>query len=187
MAVFTLEEASSISKEVDLGGGGKYIQPSKINGEIRLRMFGEGITGYETWVVDTKEDGTEQQKPVRWEQKPAELPSNVRKNDEGKAQLKRFCAAIVWDYQAEDFKILSLTQKTLIKQLMGYIADDKDWGDPAGYDLKISKKGEGLKTEYTMTPASKKAPTKELQEAFEGLVCDLSKLYDGSDPFEDQL
>jgi hypothetical protein len=176
--VFSLVEAAEIQKEVE-SGGGRYINPSKIQGEKRIRLFGEGITGFETWVT---EDGKD--KPMRWESKPSELPDNVRKDDNGNSQLKRFVSVIAYDYETEDFKVLSLTQKTLIQALMSLIADE-DWGDCSGYDIKITRKGEGLKTEYTLKPVSKKVPTKELKDAFAELSCDLSKMFDGEDPFGD--
>lgn len=178
--VFSLVDAAEISKEVQ-SGSGNYINPSKINGELRVRLYGEGITGYEAWIT---EDGKD--KPVRWESKPADLPENIRKDENGNSQLKRFCAALAWDYESSQFKILSLTQKTLIGALMGLIADE-DWGDPAGYDIKIGKKGEGLKTEYSLKPVSKKSPSKESSDAFAELSCDLTKMFDGEDPFGEAL
>ena len=175
--VFSVTEAEVLAKEVSTSGG-RFINPSKIDGEIRIRLFGEGVTGFEGWTNDSK--------PVRWESRPAELPENIRKSDDGKDPLKRFVAAIAWDYDSSSFKIISLTQKSLIKELMGYIAD-ADWGDPAGYDIKITRKGEGLQTEYKMTPCPKKSPTKESADAFAELACDLSKLFDGEDPFGETL
>lgn len=175
--VFSVTEAQELAKEVS-SGGGRFINPSKIDGETRIRLFGEGVTGYEGWTTDNK--------PVRWESRPAELPENIRKNDDGRDPLKRFVAAIAWEYDTSSFKIISLTQKGLIKDLMGYIADG-DWGDPSGYDIKISRKGEGLQTEYKLTPCPKKSATKESSDSFAELACDLSKLFDGEDPFGEAL
>jgi len=175
--VFSLAEAESIAKEVD-SGSGRFINPSKIDGETRLRLYGEGITGYEAWTNDNK--------PVRFESRPSELPDNIRKNEDGRDPLKRFIACLAWEYDSSSFKIISITQKGLIKELMGYIADE-DWGDPAGYDIKISRKGEGLQTEYTLKPAGKKPPSKESSDAFSELTCDLSKIFDGEDPFAEAL
>ena len=177
--MFSLAEAAEILKEVD-SGNGRYINPGKIDGEIRLRLFGEGITGYEVWVT---EDGKD--KPMRWESKPSELPSNLKVYEGGReSQLKRFIAVIAWDYEAEEFKILSMNQKTLLSALMGLIADE-DWGDPSGYDIKIRKEGVNKNSEYFLKPVPKKAVTKELKESYANLACDLSKMLDGEDPFGD--
>ena len=54
-------------------------------------------------------------------------------------------------------------------------------------DIKISRKGEGLQTEYKLTPCPKKSATKESSDAFAELACDLSKLFDGEDPFGEAL
>jgi hypothetical protein len=54
-------------------GSGRYLTPSKIDGEVRVRFFGAGITGFEAWTDDNK--------PIRWETKPEELPANVRQQE----------------------------------------------------------------------------------------------------------
>lgn len=167
----SLDVIEEIAKESS--GSGRYINPSKIEGELRLRFFGTGITGFEAW--------TEDNKPIRWETKPEKLPANVRVQ-EGYAPLKRFLAAKVYDYAAGDFKILQITQKTLMDQLFKYIKDE-DYGDPTQYDIKISKTGEGKKTEYTLVAAPPKPVSKEIQAAYDEWPCNLNALFDGDDPF----
>ncbi len=154
-------------------GLGRYINPSKIEGEIRLRFFGRGISGFEGW--------TDENKPVRWETKPTELPANIKVRD-GQAPLKRFLAGVVYDYSSQDFKILQMTQKTLMEQLFKYVKDD-EYGDPSTYDIKISKTGEGMKTEYTLLAAPPRPAAKDIQAAYEKLHCNLQALFDGDDPF----
>lgn len=160
-----------ISKESS--GSGRYLNPSKIDGEVRIRFFGSGITGFEAWTDDNK--------PIRWETKPEELPANVRQQ-EGYQTLKRFVAGLVFDYSANDFKILQITQKTLMEQLFKFIKDE-DYGDPATYDIKIGKTGEGKKTEYSLVAAPPKAVKADIQARFDALTCDLNRLFDGDDPF----
>lgn len=167
----SLDVIEEISKES--GGSGRYINPSKIEGEIRLRFFGEAISGFEAW--------TDENKPVRWETKPEKLPANIRVQ-EGFTPLKRFIAIKVYDYAAEDFKILQMTQKTLMDQLFKYVKDE-DYGDPTGYDVKLSKTGEGKKTEYTLIASPPKPVTKEIQAAYAAWYCNLPALFDGDDPF----
>lgn len=170
-AFLAADLVEEISKETS--GNGRYVNPSKIDGEVRLRFFGSGITGFEGW--------TEDNKPVRWETKPSELPSNLKQRDNGPA-IKRFLAGIVWDYANEDFKILQMTQKTLMDQLFKFLKDE-DYGDPTGYDIKISKTGEGMKTEYSLVAAPPKPVSKEVQAAYDALHCNLAALFDGDDPF----
>ena len=154
-------------------GSGRYLTPSKIDGEVRVRFFGTGITGFEAWNDDNK--------PIRWETKPEELPANVRQQ-EGYQTLKRFVAGLVYDYSANDFKILQITQKTLMDQLFKFIKDE-DYGDPTTYDIKIGKTGEGKKTEYTLVAAPPKAVKADLKTRYDELTCDLTRLFDGDDPF----
>ena len=160
-----------ISKESS--GSGRYLHPSKLTEEVRVRFFGTGITGFEAWTDDNK--------PIRWETKPEELPANIRQQ-EGYQTIKRFVAGIVYDYSADDFKIIHITQKTLMDKLFKFISDE-DYGDPTGYDVKIDKTGEGKKTEYTLVAAPPKAVKAEVQKRFDQLKCDLSRLFDGEEPF----
>ena len=102
-----------ISKESS--GSGRYLNPAKIDGEVRVRFFGTGRTGFEAWNDDNK--------PVRWPTKPEKLPANIRQQ-EGFQTLKRFLAGLVYDYSANDFKILQITQKTLMDQLFRFIQDE---------------------------------------------------------------
>lgn len=170
--IFSADVIEEISQEVS--SNNRYINPSKIDGEIRVRLVGEGESGYEAWTTDNK--------PVRWEKKPSELPDNIRVNEDGRDPLRRFIAIAAWDYAAEEFKILSMTQKTLIQSLMHLISDE-DWGDPFEYDLKISRKGEGLGTEYKITPCPKKPISKQVMDAYDGLQVNLKAMFDNGDPF----
>lgn len=167
----SLDVIEEISKES--GSSGRYLNPSKIDGEIRVRFIGAGITGFEAW--------NDQNKPVRWETKPTELPSNIRVK-EGIAPLKRFIASVVYDYSSQEFKIMQITQKTLMEQLFKYIKDE-DYGDPTQYDIKIGRTGEMLKTEYSVVPSPPKPLAKDIQAAYEKLHCNLQALFDGDDPF----
>jgi hypothetical protein len=156
-------------------GSGRYVNPSKIEGELRLRLFGTGVSGFEGW--------TDENKPVRWELKPTELPSNIKVR-EGQTPLKRFIAIVVYDYSSQDFKILQMTQKTLMEQLFKYVKDE-EYGDATQYDIKISKTGEGMKTEYTLLAAPPRPVAKDIQAAYEkdGVRINLQALFDGDDPF----
>jgi hypothetical protein len=153
---------------------GRYLNPSKLTGEKRLRFFGEGITGYGAWTIDKK--------PIRWESKPSELPADLAPDLSGKISVKRFLAGLVYDYEAGEFKILEITQRTLMDQLFKFMKDE-DYGDPTTYDIKISKTGEGKDTEYTLVAAPPKPVTKDMSESFEKVSCNLKALFDGDDPW----
>ena len=180
MPVFTVDQTAEIQKDAE-SSGGKYLNPSKFTKTKRLRIFGEAISGYEIWTEDP--ENPDKYICNRYELKPKELPEGVRVDQYGKTEgFKRFVSLIVWDYDEEDFKILSMTQKTLYGRLI-LLTKDEDWGEPDQYDIKIDKKGEGKKTEYNLNPVSKKAVSPDIQEKFEELVCDLPKMFDNKDPW----
>jgi len=168
----SLDVVEEISNESS--GSGRYINPAKLTGEKRLRFFGEGITGWYSWTIDKK--------PIRWECKPEELPANLAPDLSGKISVKRFLAGVVYDYEDGDFKILDITQRTLMEQLFKFIKDD-DYGDATTYDIKISKAGEGKETTYSLVAAPPKPVTKEIAQAFDDLTCNLKALFDGEDPW----
>ena len=161
-----------ISKESS--GSGRYLNPAKIDGEVRVRFFGTGRTGFEAWTDDNK--------PVRWPTKPEKLPANIRQQ-EGFQTLKRFLAGLVYDYSANDFKILQITQKTLMDQLFRFIQDE-DYGQPVNYDIKIGRTGDGKNTQYTLVAAPPKDIKADIQARYDELPpYDLDRLFDGGDPF----
>jgi len=171
MTFLSAESINEIAKEST--GSGRYLNPSKIEGEVRVRFFGTGITGWEAWTTDNK--------PVRWESKPENLPENIREQA-GFQTIKRFIAGVVYDYSSNDFKVLQITQKTLMDSLFTFMKDE-EYGDPTSYDVKISKTGEGKKTEYSLVAAPPKAVKADIQARYDELDCDVSRLFDGGDPF----
>lgn len=162
-----------LSKELQ---SGRYLNLSKIQGEKKVRFFGEGIMGWEAW--------TEDNKPLRWELKPSELPTNLKKSDDGSVSIKRFIAAIVWDYDDETFKIINLNKSSVLKDFLAYYKTP-EYGDPQGYDLKISKTGSGMDTEYTTLALPPKPVSKSLADSFveECSSWNLAAMFDGDDPF----
>jgi hypothetical protein len=56
-------------------------------------------------------------------------------------------------------------------------------GIPYGAGYQYPKTGEGKKTEYTLVAAPPKPVKADLQARFDDLTCDLTRLYDGEDPF----
>lgn len=164
-----LDDVEAIQKESQ----SNYINPAKITEEVRLRILGAGITGFEGW--------TDENLPVRWQTKPEKLPANI-KVQEGYTPIKRFLAALVYSYESDSFKILQMTQKTLMDQLFKYYKDT-DYGDPANYDIKISKTGVKKDTTYTLIASPPKAMPATIVDRYEKFYCNLDNLFDGTDPF----
>lgn len=169
--------SDEVFDEIEQESVGNYIQPSKLEDgkEHRFRFVGLGISGFETW--------TTAKKPVRYRIKPSpnELPSDV-KLVEGAPQIKRFIVTLVWDYQTESFRILTLTQKGMIGEINKFCKDE-DYGDPRGYDVKITRTGSGMDTEYSILPAPPKPLAAAVQKALEKFHCNLEAHFDNGDPF----
>lgn len=168
----SLETIEEISKET--GNKGRYINPSKLTNEKRLRFVGEGITGHGGWTTDKK--------PVRFEFMPDELPANLAPDYNGRIGLRRFIAGVVWDYESLEFKIIEITQQTLLDQLFKYMKDE-DYGQPSEYDIKISKDDKVTPVKYTLVAAPPKPLAKEIAKAYEDSNINIRALFDGEDPF----
>lgn len=96
---------------------------------------------------------------------------------------KHFWAILVWDHDAEEMALWEPTQRQIqdgIRRLM----EDPDWGDPAGYDLKISRHGSSkTDTVYTVAPCPKQDLPGEAKAAWRESRVDLTALFRGGDPF----
>ena len=179
MAFLSQEKVKELVAETASSSSGRYFNVAKIdNGsEVRLRIMDmDGVTGYEAWNVDNK--------PVRFEQKPVEIPENIKTDDSGQKQIKAFLAAIVYDYSDGMFKCMSITQKSIKESLLKFIADD-DYGDPSGYDIKIGRTGEKLLTSYTLIPSPPKALSEKLAKEWHEQKdkCNLNALFSGEEVF----
>lgn len=147
-------------------------------GENKFRIMTSPIMGSETW---TEKDG--EKKPVR-----CKMGVDVSKIDTG-GVIKHFWSMVVWNYEANGGKgaaqILHITQSTIQNALRGY-AYKEEWGNPKGtngYDIVITRTGEGLDTNYQIIPL----PHKKLPDGVEQFVKDLNinleALFLGADPF----
>lgn len=180
------EQTADVAK--DARSEDRYANPSKFiaDKEYRFRVFGEGLTGYEGWVVN--EEG--KKKPIRWAVKPDDdqLPANMARDEKTGAmqEIKRFLFAIVWDYARETFVILNVTQKNILKGMMGLMADELDFGDIRNYDIKIVRTGEGILSRYSCTGAQLRNPPAAAVEIFESddFFCDLSLTMHNLDPWD---
>lgn len=137
-------------------------------GENKFRILSAPILGWEDW--DNK-------KPIRfrYEEKP-------QKSIDPKMPIKHFWSFIVWNYATEQIQILHVTQATIRNKLQS-LSQDKDWGDPYFYDIKIIKSGEGKETEYDLNPLPHKDLHPQVEEAFNEKPCCLEALFNNVDPF----
>jgi|TARA_R100001530_G_scaffold20174_1_gene16882 hypothetical protein len=138
-------------------------------GDNVFRVMTRPIVGYEWW-----EDKTPNRVKVK-----ADVPKEVWNN--GQAP-KHFWAMVVYNPADDCFQVCEITQKT-IQEAVKSLASDPDWGDPTGYDIVVTRKGEDLNTEYTIRAKPKKALPDVVKKRYKEFHCDLDALYKGDDPF----
>lgn len=143
-----------------------------VQGDNNFRIMSKIITGYEYWNSDNK--------PVRQKSAFTTIPDDAKENDKGEVDIKHFWAMVVWDYSTDSLVTLELTQKGVIKSIMGLIENPK-WGSPTKYDLTISKSGAGLTTKYATVSSPPSPAPEEAVAAFKESTIDLEKSFFGKD------
>ena len=155
----------------NLKTGKAYLKLSQLkDGENKLRLVQQPIAGWIDW---------NEKKPVR--SRPENKP---KKSFDPAKPFKAFWACYVWDYSQEGLYVMEITQGGVLNDLRTF-AKDEDWGDLTGYDIKITKKGSGIETKYTLTPLPHKPMPLPAAEALKYSPVRLEALYDGGDPWTD--
>jgi len=179
MAFLSQQQIQEMVAEAQSSSSGRYFNPAQIaqDTEVRIRIMDfPGITGYEAWTTENK--------PMRFQLKPTEMPENIKTDDSGQRQMKQFISGICYDYTDGVFKCFTFTQKTLRDFLVKFAADE-EYGDPTGYDIKIGRKGEMLLTKYSFTPSPPKALTDKLSTEWkeQKAKCNLDAMFTGEEVF----
>ncbi len=138
------------------------------DGENRIRILSAPIIGWEDWI---------DKKPKRYrnEDKPSK-PHDPEK------PIKHFWSFIVWNYRTSKIEIYQCNQGS-IRQRLESLSQDRDWGDPYHYDIKIAKSGQMMLTKYELNPCPSKPISDEVKQAFYVTPIDLQELFVGGDPF----
>jgi len=161
--------------------GDKYYKFEQ--GDNRFRIMDSPIMGYEYWI---NEDGSIRQRGEDGKNsKPIRVDMNGTVPPDAGEVTKHFWAMVVWDYKMEKMKILEITQKGVQKSLRA-LSKDEDWGNPKGidgYDIVITREGEGLNTEYSVQPKPKKKLDEGIYKLYVDSKINLNALYKGDDPF----
>jgi hypothetical protein len=157
-------------------------------GENQFRIMSPAILGWELWINKKPKRYKEDQDVPLEDQESADVDENT-----GEPRMaKHFMAFAVWNRNAQPkpkLQILELTQKG-IKKAINALNRSKSWGNPTGtdgYDILVNKEGEGLNTEYTVNPAPKEKLSKDIIETFKKMYLNLDALYEGNDPFKNDV
>src|SRR3990167_4285809 len=149
-------------------GSSNYLKFNKP--ETTFRILDEPIMGTLGWF---------NRKPIR---KRIGEAINVSEVDDP-SEIKYFWAMPVFDYEDKEIKILEITQKSILKAIKSY-ANDEDYGNPTGYDIKVTGTGEGLERRYLVTPKPPKKLDPAIIQLYKDMEINLDALFDGDDPFK---
>jgi len=189
---FLSKQASATVSSSGTGGG--YLQVSKLadGGSVRFALLSdEPLEFYELWASDGASS-----KPFRFLHEPTIEDINAELGDyearegrggPGTVDIKFAIAVPVYSYDSGRVQVLSLTQKSILKEL-DQISQMEDYEDLLAWDFSLSKKGSGLTTEYQLRPVPRKKGVQEhidaawLEAKAEGF--DIKRLIDGANPFK---
>jgi len=188
--------SSNVSKQGNSGGGnqGGYLNVSKLgDGEsFKVAILSEEAQEFfEVW----GETAEGQKKPFRFSDEPSQDDIDAtlgdykqRMNYEGtKLEAPKFVVAFfVLDYADNKVKVMSIPQKTVYTEL-DRLSQDEDFGDLHAFDLKFSRQGVRMETQYRVTPLNRKPEAAEAIEAAKKHMVDnnyeLKELIVNGNPF----
>ena len=177
------------------GGGGGYLNPSKIQAGTSKRFKILSDSPLESWCV-WGEDPSGACKPFRFadDPSPSEIEEKMggeyvrRMNREGTAPeaVKPGMAFFVWSYTDNAVMLAEFSQKGLIKELLS-ICSMEEYSDLSEWDFDLGREGAGLATEYTLRAVpAKKGEGPAIAAAWETAQAkgySLNALLTGENPF----
>jgi len=191
MGFLSKQASASVSST---GTGGGYLQVSKLpdGGSVRFALLSdEPLEFYECW--GTSSEGT---KPFRFDHEPTPEEIQLEMGDyepregrggPGTVDIKFAIAVPVYNFDAGNVQVLSLTQKSILKEIDA-ISQEEDYEDLLAWDFSLSKKGSGLTTEYKLRPAPRKKGAQEHIDAAwieaKSNGFDISRLLTGGNSFK---
>ena len=158
---------------------GNYMRLNE--GKNRFRILSKAIVGNEYWKTETNDEGKETRQPVRLKM-DGDIPMGAIEDPN---DLSHFWAFVVYNRDAERVQILEITQST-IRGAIKALTDDKEWGDPKGYDITINRTGKGFQdTQYTIMPGKPSEISADILQQYKDRKINLEALFENKDPFGD--
>jgi len=194
---FISATAAKIATGSGSSNAGGYLNTSKLGDGEQFKVSILSEEPLETWCVWGETEDGNQKKPFRFAAEPsadditAELGEyRQRMNYEGtelekpKFGIHFFC----FDHADNKVKVFEVTQKTLIKKL-DELSQDEDYANLHEWDLKFTRKGLKMQTEYGILPSPRKGDTQaKIDKAWSDAQAagyDLNQLLIGGSPFGD--
>lgn len=148
------------------------------DGQNRFRVLSDVVRGWEGW---------KDKKPFRHEGDVCKIkPEEVDLNQNGSPNINYFWAMVVWNYTEKKVQVLTVTQKTIMGALFQLEENTEDFGDLKNYDIIINKTKVGDKTTYNVQGTPAKPLAENIITDYEESKVDLSKLFDGKYPMDDE-
>lgn len=125
------------------------------SGDNKFRILTDAVVGKVGW---------KDNKPFRRTGADASIsPKEVDEDAKtGKPKINDFMAFYVFDHNEGKVKVAEFTQASIRKAIVA-LAENPDWGHPSGYDITITKTGDGFNSKYSITPSPKKPLPKTVQ------------------------
>lgn len=143
----------------------------KKEGTYRVRIMSTPQIGYEYFNKDNK--------PVRSKEPFEEQPSDIK--DKGK--VKEFYAFEVWNCDEKIMQIMKIDQQT-IKDAIFALNNEPEYGDPRGYDIKITREGLNFNdTKYNVIAMPPIEQAEEMVEAHKKFNVNWNEYFASKDPF----
>lgn len=177
------------------GAGGGFLNPSKISAGSSVRfalLSDEPLEFYEAWGEGP--DG--KAKPFRFASEPTpdditmamgDYTRRLNRDGTGFEAVKFSIALPVYNYDAAEIQILSLTQKSIIRELDA-VSQTEDYADITATDFTLGKEGSGLSTEYKLMPVPRRkgadATIAAAWEEAKAAGFDLERMMTGGNPFK---
>ena len=127
-----------------------------IVGKNKFRILSPLTVGFEYWTTENR--------PVRSKTQFEETPGGKTDGD-GKVSINHFWAVVVYNYATKAIQILEITQKGIQKYILGLV-NNPDWGKPQGYDIVVTREGDGLATKYTVAANPHKKMSADVLEEY---------------------
>lgn len=159
----------------------RYLKLSKLDqGETKIRILTDPIFYWEYW-----EDVSEGDEPVfndngEIKRTPVRFADDMKPDN---PEAEYFMSVYIWNYSKKKTFILSIKQKGVLKTIDKF-EDDEDFGEMTKYDLKITKKGEGKQSAYTILPMPPKPLSEEVRQALNNEPINLNAMIICKDPWD---
>ncbi|GAB4493321.1 MAG: hypothetical protein OHK0045_22580 [Raineya sp.] len=160
-------------------------------GQNKFRILSNLVEGYVIFTEDNKPkrkhikriDGKIPKECIFSKDELQEIKARKKKDTDVFEDPKYFWLFLVYNHNKQVFQVLEIVQKSVIADMTEYL-NQEDWADPFTYDFIVTKKGEGLNTEYSVSTSLPKQLPDEVIDTLSSLEYNLEAVFEGNYPFD---